>query len=213
MARPSLTPRQERFVAEYLKDLNASGAARRAGYSEKNANVVGPRLLANVGVAATIQARQQQIAAKLEVSQETVIGELAKLAFANIRDFMRITPGGEPAVDLSVLTRDQAAALTEFSVEDFVDGRGERSRDVRRVKIKLADKGANLERLGRHLGLFKIPVTDPDGRPLGSAVLDRLDLARRAAFLLTQTPAIEGETVEGTRAGDHPPCRGSSWKE
>jgi hypothetical protein len=34
------------------------------------------------------------------------------------------------------LTRDQAAALVEVTVEDFKDGRGENSRDVRRVKFK-----------------------------------------------------------------------------
>ena len=54
MAGSSLTPRQERFVAEYLIDLNATQAAIRAGYSAKTAEVQGPRLLGNVRVAAAI---------------------------------------------------------------------------------------------------------------------------------------------------------------
>jgi phage terminase small subunit len=42
-----LTPRQERFVAEYLVDLNATQAAVQAGYSKKTANKHASRLLAN----------------------------------------------------------------------------------------------------------------------------------------------------------------------
>ena len=38
--------------------------------------------------------------------------------------------------------------------EDFVNGRGDDAREVRRVKFKLADKIAALEKLGRHLGMF-----------------------------------------------------------
>ena len=45
-----LTPKQERFVAEYLVDMNATQAAIRAGYSRKTADVQGPRLLGNVRI-------------------------------------------------------------------------------------------------------------------------------------------------------------------
>lgn len=44
----SLTPKQQRFVAEYLVDMNATQAAIRAGYSQKTADVQGPRLFGNV---------------------------------------------------------------------------------------------------------------------------------------------------------------------
>ena len=57
-------------------------------------------------------------------------------------------------MDLSAATRDQLAAVKEFVVEDFFDGRGEDAREVRRVKIRLADKIAALDKLGRHLGIY-----------------------------------------------------------
>ena len=45
-----LTPKQRRFVEEYLIDLNATAAAQRAGYSEKTADRIGPDLLGKICV-------------------------------------------------------------------------------------------------------------------------------------------------------------------
>ncbi len=77
-----LTPRQAAFVREYLVDLSATSAAARAGYSAKTAHSSGPRLLANVGVAAAIAAAQAKRAAKVEITAEKVLGELAGIGFA-----------------------------------------------------------------------------------------------------------------------------------
>src|SRR5208283_5099994 len=81
--------------------------------------------------------------------------ELAKIGFANMQDYMGSTPGGDPYLDFSKLTRDQASALAEVTVDDFVDGRGEDARAVKRVKFKLHDKRAALVDLGRHIGMFE----------------------------------------------------------
>ncbi len=71
-----LTPKQARFVEEYLIDLNATQAAKRAGYSTHTADVQGPRLLGNVGVAAAIQAAQTALSERLEVTAERVVAGL-----------------------------------------------------------------------------------------------------------------------------------------
>lgn len=165
---PDLTPKQARFVEEYLIDLNATQAAIRAGYSEKTAEQQGPRLLGNVGVAAAIQAAQDKRSERTEINADRVLLELAKLGFANMADYMRTGPDGDPYLDFSALTRDQAAALSEVTVEDFKDGRGEDARDVRRVKFKLADKRAALADIGKHLGMFvnKHEHTGKDGAPI-----------------------------------------------
>jgi phage terminase small subunit len=68
-----LTPRQARFVSEYLVDLNATQAAMRAGYSAKTANQAGPRLLVNVGVASAIAAKASDKAEKLDLSAARVL--------------------------------------------------------------------------------------------------------------------------------------------
>jgi len=45
-----MTPKQQKFVQEYLVDLNATAAARRAGYSEKTANKIGTQLLGKTSI-------------------------------------------------------------------------------------------------------------------------------------------------------------------
>lgn len=169
-----MTPKQERFVAEYMIDCNATQAATRAGYSAKTANEQGARLLANASVKAAIEASAKKHADKLEITAERILAELAKIGYANMLDYMSITPDGEPFVDLSALTPEQAAAIGEVTIEDFKDGRGEDARDVRRVKFKLHDKRAALVDLGRHLKLFTDKVEHDASDPL-KAFLDRID--------------------------------------
>ena len=149
-----LTAKQRRFVAEYLIDLNATQAAIRAGYSKKTAEQGAAQLLRNIKVAAAIAAGQAKQEQRAEVAADDVIRELAKIGFANMLDYVRVTEEGDAVVDLSKLTREQAAAIGEVTVEDFKDGRGDDARDVRRVKFKLSDKRAALVDLGRHFALF-----------------------------------------------------------
>jgi phage terminase small subunit len=92
---------------------------------------------------------------RAKVEAEDVVAELKALAFANIYDFMRIGENGDPYIDMSTMTTDQAAALAEFKVEDFKGGRGEDARHLRRIRLKMRNKVPALIALGKHLGLFK----------------------------------------------------------
>ena len=68
-----MTPKQERFVAEYLVGLNATQAAIRAGYAKKSADVEGSRLLANAKVAAAVAAAQAKRSERTEITQDYVL--------------------------------------------------------------------------------------------------------------------------------------------
>lgn len=164
----SMSDKQRRFIEEYLVDLNARQAAIRAGYSPRTAEVQGCRLLSNAKIAAAVAEAQRERSRRTEITADLVLTELAKLGFANMQDYMRAGPDGDPYLDFSELTRDQAAALVEVTVEDFKDGRGEDARAVRRVKFKLADKRAALVDIGKHLGMFKerLEHSGPGGGPL-----------------------------------------------
>jgi phage terminase small subunit len=189
MADPmKLTPKQVRFVQEYLIDLNAAQAAIRAGYSAKTARVMGHENLTKPDIAAAIEKAMSERAERTRLTGDMVVDELRKIGFANMLDYMKSTPEGDPYLDFSALTRDQGAVLQEVTVEDFVDGRGEDARAVKRVKFKLHDKQAALVSLGRHLGMFvtkhrfegKVEVELSHAREVVTSLIARLSDARKA---------------------------------
>jgi len=148
-----MNDRQKRFVAYYLKDPNATNAAISAGYSKKAAKEIGSRLLTNANVAAAIAEGQAKLAAKLEITAEQIARELARIAFVDPRKFFN---DNGTAKRISELDDDTAAALAGIEVFEEYERRGKQRELIGYTKrFKLADKGASLERLGRHLGMFK----------------------------------------------------------
>jgi phage terminase small subunit len=77
---PKLTDKQERFVKEYLIDLNATQAAIRAGYSERTANEQSSRLLANVSISTRIAEGKSTRAEKLDIDAEWVLKRLVSIS-------------------------------------------------------------------------------------------------------------------------------------
>lgn len=82
----ALTPKQKRFVAEYLLDLNATAAARRAGYSAKTADRIGPELLGKTCVSQAIQEAMQERQQRTEVTQDYVIKKLKEITDKDASD-------------------------------------------------------------------------------------------------------------------------------
>ena len=137
-----MTPKQKRFVEEYLVDLNAAAAARRAGYAKGSAW----RLMRHRAVAAAIEEAQEQRAQRTRVSADRVITELAKVAFGDPRRLFSWGPGGIELRESSELTEAEAALVSEVSETRTAAG-GTR-------KIKLHCKMTALTALAKHLGLF-----------------------------------------------------------
>lgn len=69
----NLTPKQQRFVEEYLIDLNATQSAIRAGYSEKTARDIGCENLAKPNIAKAIEEAQEKLSNKAQVTVEMVV--------------------------------------------------------------------------------------------------------------------------------------------
>lgn len=82
----ALTPKQDRFIQEYLKDLNATQAAIRAGYSEKTASEVGYENLRKPQIAAEIAKRQDAIGHENEITVEWILGEMKSTYFEAKRE-------------------------------------------------------------------------------------------------------------------------------
>ncbi len=137
-----MTPRQRRFVQEYLVDLNATQAAKRAGYGKDSVW----RLLRNPVVAAAIEKAQAKRAERTRVSADKVVTELAKVAFGDPRRLFSWGPGGVVLRDSADLTEAEAALVSEVSETRTSKG-GTR-------KVKLHCKLTALNALGKHLGIF-----------------------------------------------------------
>ena len=74
-----MTPKQELFVQEYLIDLNATGAARRAGYSERTAHNIGWENVRKPAVAEAIEAEKAARAAETKIDAAWVLDRAKEL--------------------------------------------------------------------------------------------------------------------------------------
>ncbi len=159
--------RHETFCREYIIDLNGTRAAIAAGYSKRTAHAAACRLLSNVKVKKLLAQLTRKHADKLDLSAEKVLSELSRMAFSNLLDYGTVTDDGGFVIDLSTLTREQAAAIHEITVDEYMDGRGEGARTVKRTKFKLASKIDALALLGKYLKLFteKIEVSGLEHLP------------------------------------------------
>jgi len=91
--KPKLNERRKKFISAYLETLNASEAARQAGYKGKS-NVAGPRLLANDSIKAEISRRiAEAMGAEKDGLKRRIVNELEQEAFAE-STFTDATKGG-----------------------------------------------------------------------------------------------------------------------
>lgn len=149
-----LTDKQQKFCDEYLVDLNSTQAAIRAGYSKTSAKSIGSENLSKPDIQAYLQKKRKTWANKLEVTQERILTEYARVAFSDIRKFyteqgMLLLPGE--------LDDDSAAALAGIEVfEEFAfDLEGNRNHVGDTKKLKIHNKIQALDSLAKHLGMFE----------------------------------------------------------
>ena len=159
--------RHEAFCLALLEGKTQADAYIAAGYKANDAaaRANGSKLLTNANIASRIEELKDKAAEGAVMSAREVLEELTKLGRTNMLDYVRLE-GSEPILDFSNLTREQAAAIAEVTVETRTErGKGEDEDpvEVSKVRFKLADKRAALVDLGKHHDLFvekhKIEVT------------------------------------------------------
>lgn len=138
----ALKPKQQRFVDEYLIDLNGTQAAIRAGYSAKTARSIASELLTKPDIQEAIKSAQATLAESVGVTPEKIVKEYARLAFSNMRDFATFGPDGIELKNLADMDPDAARCVAEIS-----EGK-------QGLKFKLHDKKGALDSLAKHLGMF-----------------------------------------------------------
>lgn len=144
-----MTEKQKIFADEYLIDLNATRAYRKAYPSVKKdetAAAAAARMLRNVKVAEYIQERMQERQKRTEITQDRVLQELAAIAFARATDYAEVKDECVKIKDTKDLDEQQVRAIAGIKEGKFG------------IEVKLNDKEKALELLGRHLGMFKDKV-------------------------------------------------------
>lgn len=171
----ALTPQQQRFVEEYLVDLNATQAAIRAGYSRDTAEQQGCRLLRNVQVGKSVSDAMAERSVRTRVTADRVLTELARIGFGDIRSVVawrantaetgKEDEDGVPEtrsfnevelIGSDIIDHDAAAAIAEIS--QTKDGA---------LKVKMHNKVSALQEMGKHLGIAqKLEHSGPGGLPI-----------------------------------------------
>lgn len=157
MTRP-LNHRQERFCEEYLVDGNATQAAARAGYSRKTAAIQGWELLQKPKIKERLQVLRQEQSRRVQIHADRVLAEVAKIAFADLGDILDFSGGTLALRPANTIHEDARRALASVKVRRQVEGSGEESRQVELIEFRLASKLEALEKLGKHLGIFREQV-------------------------------------------------------
>ena len=160
--RTGVEARERLFAAKYIElKFNGAAAAAAAGFSPKSAVVQASQLLSRKNVQHYIEEALDKVLTKSTRNTDAIIAELEKIGFSSMGDYLHITSDGDPYIDLSKATPEQLDALGEVTVDDYVEGRGEDARDVKRVKIKLLDKkGSLVDLLKYHTNGGKMPGDD-----------------------------------------------------
>ncbi|WP_052076957.1 terminase small subunit [Xanthomonas cannabis] len=144
-ASAGLTPRQQRFVAEYLKDQNAAQAAIRTGYSEKTAKQQGSRLLTVSAIAAAVRAGQKRVAAKAEVTVDSLMAELEQARRMALKEkqpsaAVTATMGKGKLAGLLVEKRHHTGAIGTYDLSKITDDELDR---LEQILGPLADAGGD----------------------------------------------------------------------
>jgi phage terminase small subunit len=187
-----LTPRQMRFVLEYLHDLNPTAAARRAGYTGKNIDSVARILMRTPKVAAAIQKHMDGAVKDAKIDAAGVLAHAVEMLRADIVDIMDDKGGYKPISKWPPIWRQMLSACEVRAIMNF---KGE---DVGTVTdVRFADRLKVLELIGRHIDVRAFvtqhEVSGPGGRPI--AVIDvtristdRLEQMRHWLMEVAQQP-------------------------
>jgi len=165
----NLTPKQQRFVEEYLIDLNATQAAIRAGFSSKLANTNAVKLLQNTTIAKAIAEAQAKREERTKIDADYVLKRLVEIDQMDVLDIMDENLNMKPLKEWPKIWRQY---INNVESIELSDGEGWLK------KIKWPDKVKNLELIGKHVsvGAFKdkIEHTGPNGGDINVTITRRV---------------------------------------
>jgi phage terminase small subunit len=187
-----MTPKQQRFVEEYLIDLNATQAAIRAGYSKKTADQQASRLLTNVKVKAAIETAMEARSKRTEFDADWVLKRLGAEAMADVADLYEEDGRIKPIHEWPLIFRQGLVA--GFDIDEHLVGDAKVGQTT---KIKLSDRIKRIELIGKHVDVQAFSEKQQIDHTIDEKPTTDVELARRLLFLLdkgSRDKAAEGKT-------------------
>ncbi|NKC30195.1 terminase small subunit [Falsiroseomonas selenitidurans] len=168
-----LTEKQSRFVEAYLLDPNGKKAAIAAGYAASSAEVTASKLLRHPKVAAELSRRRAIVEASTGVTIESIVLELAKIGFADIRKVVAWRSHVPQMVEDPETNEPKLQVVNEVRFIDSADIDDATAGAIAEItqtaegtlKVKLHDKPGALVKLGQHLGMFRPPSAPSTEKP------------------------------------------------
>jgi len=161
----NLSVKEERFVREYLVDLNGMKAAIRSGYSPKTASSQASRLLTRVKVQEYLQKLKAECVKRCEVSADMLLREFMAIGFSKISDFLIVEEVEETGVKINEDTlefepytykRKQVRIFNTDEVDpEKVKAIAEIEQTKTGIRVKLHDKKGALQDIAKHLGWYE----------------------------------------------------------
>lgn len=155
--------RRERFAIEYIKDLNGTEAAIRAGYAPKAAHVTASRLLKIAKVQEKIQQLNKRAEDAAVVTAADVLRELGRIALCDIREAFNADGTLKPIVEMPENVR---RAVSGFDVDESadmgLDGKVVKVLRRQTKKVRFWNKGDALTTLAKHFHLLDDKPQDND---------------------------------------------------
>lgn len=163
MAAKKISELWELFAEKYIETNHRSRSLRFArealGMTPLKSvhveNVAAYQLMKKPIVQEMIDKKRKDYLTELGVSPEKTLAEVAKLAFARLPDIFEINDFGEAVFDLNLMTPEIEAAIGEYTVDTYMQGRGEDAVEIKKVRVKLANKLDALEKLMRYHGMYE----------------------------------------------------------
>ena len=166
-----LTEKDRHFVDVYLRTNSAADAFEAIGGDRLR----GQRYLRQPRIEEEVHRRRRQMLDHLDVTPQMVLNEIAHVAFARMSDVIKISPTGEPYIDVSDLTASSKVALKSLSVDTLAEkGKTRRHLETRKVRVEFHDKMRALDILAKHFKLYadSKEITGPGGGPLQVQAVD-----------------------------------------
>lgn len=152
----TLSAKQQLFILEFLVDKNATQAAIRAGYSVRTARKIATENLSKPVIKAAIDAEIEKQKARITFTADQVLEELARVGFADMKDFVEIDEGGAiRAFPLDTLAEGKSRIINKVKEKRTIKSTAEGDQVLDSTyEFWLCDKVKSLELLARHLGLL-----------------------------------------------------------